>query len=118
MLGAEQELPVEIAEIDCIQVYNVDFAEASENEVFEKLAADTAGSYHENAGLWSVSMLAHGCDAIGAVCTCLIRAWREPKLWRAYLSRDIAMQWWCCIGLRHGKGGIRWGWRKLECAVK
>jgi len=51
VLIAEQELAIEVAEVDCVQVYDVDLAEASENEVFEKLAADATSSDHQHSRL-------------------------------------------------------------------
>jgi hypothetical protein len=35
MLLAEEELPVEVAKVDCIEVDDVDFPEAGKNEVLE-----------------------------------------------------------------------------------
>jgi len=35
MLLAEEELPVEVAEVDCVEVNNVDLSEPSENDVLE-----------------------------------------------------------------------------------
>lgn len=49
MLIAEQKLTVEVAEVDSVEVNDVDFAKAGENKVFEQLAADAASPYHENA---------------------------------------------------------------------
>ena len=51
VLLAEEKLPVEIAEVDCIEVDNVDLAKAGENEVLEELASDAAGADHEHARL-------------------------------------------------------------------
>lgn len=55
MLVAEQELAVEVAKIDGVEIDNVDFTEAGENEVLEQLAANAASSYHEHARLPPVS---------------------------------------------------------------
>lgn len=49
MLIAEQELAVEVAQVDGVEVDDVDFTETSENEVLEQLTANTASSYHEHA---------------------------------------------------------------------
>lgn len=49
MLIAEQELPVEVAEIDSVEIYNMYLAEAGENEVLEEFAANAASSYHQDA---------------------------------------------------------------------
>ena len=55
MLVAEQELAVEVAEVDGVEVYNVDSAKAGENEVLEQFAADAASSYHQDACLHVIS---------------------------------------------------------------
>lgn len=47
----EEELAIQIAEVDCIEVDDVDFTEPGEHEVFEELAADTACANKENTGL-------------------------------------------------------------------
>ena len=49
MLVAEQELAVEVAQVDGVEVDDVDFAKAGENEVLEQLAANATSSYHEHA---------------------------------------------------------------------
>jgi hypothetical protein len=51
MFVSEEELAVEVAEVDCVEIDDVDFAEASEGEVLEKFAADPAGADEEDAGL-------------------------------------------------------------------
>lgn len=51
MLMSEEELTVEVAQVDCIKVDDVDFAESREDEVFEELAADAAGANKEDARL-------------------------------------------------------------------
>lgn len=51
MLVAEQELAVEVAQVDCVEVDDVDFTESSEDEVLEQLTANAASSYHEHARL-------------------------------------------------------------------
>lgn len=51
MFMSEEELPVKVAEVDGIEIDNVDFAEAAEDEVLEELAADAASAYQEHAGL-------------------------------------------------------------------
>jgi hypothetical protein len=40
VLVAEQELAIEVAEIDGVQVYHGDIAKAGEDEVLEEFAAD------------------------------------------------------------------------------
>lgn len=49
VLIAEQELAVEVAEIDGVEIYNVYLAEAGEDEVLEEFAANAASSYHQDA---------------------------------------------------------------------
>lgn len=49
MLVAEQELTVEVAQVDGVEVDNVDFAEAGENEVLEELTTNATSSNHEYA---------------------------------------------------------------------
>ena len=44
MLASEQELAVEVAQIDRVQIDNVYLAKAGENEVLEQFAADTSGA--------------------------------------------------------------------------
>jgi len=68
VLIAEQELPIEVAQVDGVEVYDVDFAEAGENEVFEELAANAASPNHQYARLQSSqsAVWAQGW-AIGAV---------------------------------------------------
>jgi hypothetical protein len=52
VLVAEQELPIQIAQINRVQVDNVYLAEASEHEVLEQFAADAASSHHQYARLF------------------------------------------------------------------
>lgn len=51
MLLSEEELPVQVAQIDGVEVDNVDFAVACEQEVLEEFAADTPSSYYQYPGL-------------------------------------------------------------------
>ena len=48
---SEKELTVQVAKIDRIQIDNVNFAEAGENEVLEELTPNTPSTNHQNAGL-------------------------------------------------------------------
>ena len=45
MLLSEEELAVQIAQIDGVEIDDVDLAETSQNEVLEKLASDTASAH-------------------------------------------------------------------------
>mgnify|MGYP007054560320 FL=1 len=51
MLVSEEELTVQIAQIDRVQVDDVDFAESGEKEVLQQLAADSAGAYEQHTRL-------------------------------------------------------------------
>lgn len=51
MFLSKEKLPVEVAEVYGVEIYNVDFAEAGEDEVLEQFTADAAGAYHEDASL-------------------------------------------------------------------
>lgn len=51
VLGSEEELAIEIAEVNRVEVDNVDLTEAGQDEVFEQFAADTAGTNHEHTRL-------------------------------------------------------------------
>lgn len=46
---AEKELSVQIAQIDRIQIDDMDLPEAGQEEVLEQLAANTAGAHEKNA---------------------------------------------------------------------
>jgi hypothetical protein len=52
MLIPEKELPIEVAEVDGVEVDDVDLAKAGEDEVLEKLASDSSGAYHQNTRLY------------------------------------------------------------------
>ena len=51
MLAPKQKLPVQVAEVDGVQVDNVNLPEASQNEVLEEFATDAASADHQNASL-------------------------------------------------------------------
>lgn len=51
MFLSEEKLAVEIAEVDSVEVHNMDFPEPSKDEVLEEFAANAASANHENAGL-------------------------------------------------------------------
>jgi hypothetical protein len=51
VLVAEQELPVQIAQINRVQVDNVNLSKASEHKILEQFAADATSSHHQYAGL-------------------------------------------------------------------
>lgn len=60
VLHAEQELAVEIAQVDGVQVDDVDLAEAREDEVLEQFAADAASADHEDPCLSLLCQLGVG----------------------------------------------------------
>lgn len=47
----EEELSIQIAEVDGVQIYNVNFAESREDKVLKKFAANSSSADHEDAGL-------------------------------------------------------------------
>lgn len=51
MFVSEEELPIEIAKIDCIEVDDMDLSEACENEVLEKFASNPSGANHQDSSL-------------------------------------------------------------------
>jgi hypothetical protein len=51
VFATEEKLSIEIAEVDRIQVHDVDFTEAGQDEVLEEFASDAASADHENLGL-------------------------------------------------------------------
>ena len=51
VLHAEQELPVEVAQVDRIQVHQVDLAETGEDETFQEFATDASGANHQDSRL-------------------------------------------------------------------
>ena len=61
MLIAEQKLAIKVAEIDSVQVYNVNFAKAGEDEILEQFAADATSSNHQDACLCMVSDVHKTC---------------------------------------------------------
>jgi hypothetical protein len=44
MFVSKEELAVEIAQVDCVKVNDVNFAEAGQCKVLEEFTADTAGA--------------------------------------------------------------------------
>ena len=49
---SEQELAVEIAEVDGININDVNFFETGENEILEELASDATGANHQHSRLY------------------------------------------------------------------
>lgn len=48
-------MAVEVAQVDGVEVDDVDLAEAGENEVLQQLTANAASAYHEHARLPRIS---------------------------------------------------------------
>lgn len=48
---SKEELAVEVGEIDGVKIYNVNVAEASGDQIFQQLTANTAGAYDQDARL-------------------------------------------------------------------
>jgi hypothetical protein len=48
---SEEELPVQVGQVDRVEVDNLDVSKADEDEVFEQFAADTAGADDEEFAL-------------------------------------------------------------------
>lgn len=51
MLVSEEELSIQVAEIDSVEVNDMNLAKATENEVLKKLATNTSSSNHEHLRL-------------------------------------------------------------------
>lgn len=75
MFVTEKELTIEVAEVDGVQINDVDFAEAGENKVLQELAANSSGTDHQNAGLDNVT-ISRGWKGNGRGQTCLILGYR------------------------------------------
>jgi len=46
---AEEELTVEVAEIDSVQIHDMNLSKACQDEVLQKLASNPASADHQNA---------------------------------------------------------------------
>ena len=71
MFMTEEELSVEVAEIYGVEIDDVDFAKASEDEIFKQFAAYAACADHEHPRLFAMSsrapFLAHSTDLFDVV---------------------------------------------------
>lgn len=47
MFVSKKKLSVQVAEINSVEVNDVDFAESGKNEVLEKFTSNTASSHHQ-----------------------------------------------------------------------
>jgi hypothetical protein len=43
---AEEELSIQVAEIDCVEIHNVDFPKTTDDKILEKFAPDAASTDH------------------------------------------------------------------------
>ena len=51
VLLTKEELTVEVAEVDSVQINDVDFTEAGKDEILQKLTANSASADHQNTRL-------------------------------------------------------------------
>ena len=51
MFLTKEELTVEVAEVNGVQINDVDLAEAGEDKILQKLAANSTSADHQNARL-------------------------------------------------------------------
>lgn len=51
MFVTEEELAVQVTEVDCIEIDDVNLSEAGEDEVFKQFASDAASSNEKDARL-------------------------------------------------------------------
>ncbi len=49
MFVSEEKLSVQVAKVNCIKVYDVDFTETSEYEVLEQFASNSSSADHQNS---------------------------------------------------------------------
>ena len=89
MFVTKKELTIEVAEVDGVQINNVDLAEAGENKVLEELATNSSGTDHQNTGLDDVT-ISRGRKGIERGQTCLILEYRDPRDCFANRSRPMA----------------------------
>jgi hypothetical protein len=88
---AEEELAVEVGQIDCVEIDQVDLAEASADEVLEEFAANATGANDEDARVLDVGEL------------------RTERLLEEAFARHGAVRWLSSCGDGEGKGGGRRG---------
>ncbi len=71
VLLTKEELTVEIAKVDGVQINDVDLAEASEDKIFQKLATNSSSAHHQNSRLM-IADISRGWKSMGKEHTCLI----------------------------------------------
>lgn len=55
MFLAEEELPIQIAEVNCVEVNDLNFSKAGKNKILEQLASDSSCADEQYARLFSLS---------------------------------------------------------------
>ena len=109
MLVAEEKLAVQVAQVDGVEIDDVDFTEAGESEVLEKLAANAASAHHEHARLPPVSNPGMHWWLCRSRTFSTMPCSVPPRLCFANLSRAIAIRvvvrrvwcrWASCHGMR------------------
>ena len=51
MFLAEKKLAIQVAQVDSIEINDVDFGKSSEDEILQQLATDAAGTDHKHSSL-------------------------------------------------------------------
>lgn len=101
---SEEELTVEIAEIDCVEIDDVNFTKARQGKVLEQFAANAAGADEKDARL--LKELVHATlNKCRSCLTCLIALCKVPSDCLGNLSRPIAASWQVVARLRSSRGG-------------
>jgi len=57
MLMSKEELSVQVAEIDCIEIHDMNLSEASKNQILEQFAANSTSSNHQDPSLHNLVSL-------------------------------------------------------------
>lgn len=78
MFLPEEKLSVEITQIDCIEVDDVDLAEASEDKVLQQFTANASSTNHQDSGLLNTSVR-HGVSWGDATCDLAVEKSRKVK---------------------------------------
>lgn len=113
MLVTEEELAIEVAKVDGIEVDDVDLAKAGEDEILEKLAAYAASADHQDARLekmWSVRESQRKPNVSHLLDFAVERA--QALLCEAFAPHDESAEAWATVFMRWGDK-IR-GWRREE----
>jgi hypothetical protein len=57
VLMSEEKLAIEVAQIDGIEIDNMDLTKTCKDEAFEKLASDSTGAHHQYTSLEKICEL-------------------------------------------------------------